>query len=352
MTFCLAGARCDGGGLASITQELHRHLQPERTLLLDLGDRGRGDCTPDDYTYGDVYRSEWMGGLSSRAVDWVCDPGCEVLVAVETFYDDRVLTLARQRGMRVVLYAMPELAPWATTALTRLAPSAPRPELLIPTGWRRETLPEAQVLPWPVARDRLPYRQRDEVRHLFHVTGAAMRDRAGTDLLLAALPNVVEPCRLTIRSERPINVLPGGAVDVTVVNDRVENYWQSVPDDVDLLVAPRRYGGLSLPLQECASRGIPAVTLATDPYAGLPFIHTLSTTTSQDVRMKGGTVPVYSADPRALANLIDYLVRNPDLQAVASKAADGWAHEHRWDGPLGARWCAALNAGCAEEEAA
>src|SRR5690349_8790171 len=121
MSFALAGARCDGGGLDSVTREIHRHLRPERTLLLDLGGRGRGDCVPDDYRYGEVFRCDWMGGLPANAVDWVCDPACDVLVAVETFYDDRILTLARQRGMRVILYAMPELAPWATTAPDRLA---------------------------------------------------------------------------------------------------------------------------------------------------------------------------------------------------------------------------------------
>src|SRR5690348_18318854 len=49
-------ARCDGGGLASITREVHRHLAPTRTLLLDLEEQGRGDCTPDDYLAGDVFR--------------------------------------------------------------------------------------------------------------------------------------------------------------------------------------------------------------------------------------------------------------------------------------------------------
>lgn len=345
--------RCDsGGGLSALTREIHRHLRPERTLLLDLGDRGRGECVPDDYIHGDVYRCEWLGGLSSRAIEWVTAPGVEALFTAETFYDDRVLVRAKQNGLRAIVYAMPELAPWATTAFDRPRPSAPRPEIIVPTMWREDTLPDSTLLPFPVARDRLPFRARTKVKRLYHVTGSAMRDRNATDLLLSALPNVVEPCHLTIRSERPVNVLPGGAVDVEVISERAPSYFESVPDDADVLLMPRRYGGLSLPLQECASLGIPAVTLSTDPYSALPFVHALSPTRSEPVRMKGGTVECWSADPRALANLIDLLVREPQLQVAASLAADEWAECHAWHGPLGAEWCRALNAGCAQEAAA
>lgn len=327
-------ARCDGGGLASITREVHRHLAPTRTLLLDLEEQGRGDCTPDDYLAGDVFRCAWKGGLADRAIDWVCAAGIDTLWTAEIAYDPRLWPEAHRRGIRTVCYAMPELAAW---------PSPPR-TVHVPTVWRLDQLPNAIVLPLPVARDRLPFRERKRVEHLFHVAGAAMLDRNGTQILLDALRFVTADVRLTVRAERPIRV-PACRVDVEVVDAPTVDYWAIYPDDADLLVMPRRYGGLSCVVQEAASLGIPALMLASDPYAQEPFVTTVPSVGSRDERMKGGRVPVHSADPRALAAAIDWLAAHPDAHVGASREAGVWAEQHAWDGPLGDRWRVLLNAG-------
>jgi hypothetical protein len=346
MAFGMIG-RCDQGGLGTLTAEVHRHLTPDRTVLVDLADAGRGDCASlaVEYQHGDVMPVDWLGGLSRETIDWLCAEGIDVLWTAETFYnDDAVLRRAHQAGIRTVVYAMPELAPWTNPAVS------PRPRVVtVPTAYRHDTIPGSWVLPMPVARDRLPFRRRDKVEHLYHVTGAAMRDRNGTDLLLAALPSILEPCRLTIRTERPIVVPDCPNVDVEIITGRADRYYETVPDDVDLLVMPRRYGGLSLPVQECASLGIPSLMLSSDPYANLPFVHTLSPTKSEPARMKGGRVDVFTADPRALASAIERLIRTPDVSAKASAEADLWAAEHSWSGPLGEMWCSLLDARCGVE---
>jgi hypothetical protein len=357
MSFALVG-RCDGSGLASMSVEAHRHLHPARTLLIDLGERGRGDCSVESYVAHqyqgmEIYQTTFAGGLPTRALEWFCGPGVDTIYVPEYLYDSRLLPMAKQAGIRVVVHAMPELAPWATTAPQQLERSAPRPELAIPTRWREDTLPGARLLPVPVARDRLPYRQRTSVTHLHHVTGAAMLDRAGSAILLAALPHVTRDCLLTIRTERELIIPPAPHVDVEVLTDRTENYWESYPE-MDLLVVPRRYGGLSLPFQEAASLGVPTLMLDSDPYASAPFAITIPSKPGRDAPMKGGIVPVFDADPRDLALMIDRAVVGELRETIASLSlgANAWAERHAWDSRLGAEWCSFLQADCAREEAA
>lgn len=355
MSLGLVG-RCDGGGLATLGVSVHEHLHPARTLLIDLGARGRGDCSVESYVAHqrpgmEIYQTAFAGGLPTRALEWFTGPGLDCIYVPEFLYDQRLLTMARANGIRVVVHAMPELAPWATTAPDRLDKSAPRPELAIPTRWREETLPGARLLPVPVARDRLPFRQRTKVEAFHHVTGAAMADRNGTAALLAALPHVTEPCALTIRSEKPINV-PPCKVDVTVLTDRTVNYWESYPADFDVLVLPRRYGGLSLPIQECASLGAPTLLLDADPYASGIGAFMVHSEQGREYAMKGGTIAVRDVDPRAIAQMMDRLVAGVYDVAEFSTAAGEWAERHAWHGPLGDEWCEYLQADCAREEVA
>ena len=347
MTFGLV-ARCDPGGLSTITQEVHRHLKPARTLLLD---GGRGPCADHLYEGGDVVRLPLHAPLSAQTCDWICGAG-DALFSAETFYDDRLLAAARHADIVSVMLAMPELAPWATTAYPN---GAPRPDrVLLPTGWRQDTMPDAQVLPVPVARDRLPFSWRRRADHFYHLTGAAMEDRNGTDLLLAALPLMETDCRVTIRAERPVSV-PDCRPKVTVLDSRPAEYWRAWPDDADVLVLPRRYGGLCLPVQEAASLGMPSIMLSRDPYAGLPFVASVETnghTLARQGGMKGARndsespVPIWQADPEALARAMDEAVREPQKVAIASVEADRWADVHDWCGPLGDDWCAQLRADC------
>lgn len=333
MTFGLV-ARCDQGGLAALTREIHRHLQPERTLLVEVPEARRGPCVPDDYQHGNIYQVDWRGALPDRAIEWTTAEGIDQLLTAEFWYDDRLLRAAHGNAIRTATYAMPELSAWAI-------PGDESPcsrTLYAPTWWRLDTLPNATLLPMPVARDRLPFARRKRVEHLYHQAGTPFHDRNGTQILLDALPFVqADGLRLTVHTTRWLDI-PRSRVDVALADPAAPDYWDVYPPDIDLLALPRRYGGLSLPIQECASLGVPSLVLASDPYAQEPFCVAVPSTGAREEQMKGGRVPVHSADPRVLARAIDYLVEHPEDVEAASGAADGWAAEHDWAGPLGDRW--------------
>ena len=332
LSFAMVG-RCDGGGLAAISREVHRALHPTRTLILDLEEHGRGECWPDDYTHGDVYRVPSKGAIPERAIEWLVTPGVDTLLSFETWYEPDLPLIAHRQGIRTVIYAMPELAAWRH----------PARQTFVPTSWRLDRLPNAIVLPMPIARDRLPFVLRKNVAHIYHVAGAAFHDRNGTNLLFDALPYVTSDVRVTIKADstRTLPPLPVCKLDITVDDEHHVDYWKQYPTDADLLVLPRRYGGLSLVANECASLGIPALMLATDPYAQERWVSSVPSTGSRNQSMKGAPkdgIPVFSADPRTLANVIDYLARHPDVHQEASYEADRWAESMSWTSPLGDRW--------------
>lgn len=356
MTLGIIG-RCDSGGLGTLTSEVFRHLRPERTLLLHMGGAGRGDGNPAAYDAEGrtqvVYPAEFGGKLAARAIDWLCAEGIDTLWSAETFYDDEVLLRAHQNGIRTVCYAMPELNPWNVGAgrANVAQPIRPR-EIILPTAWESGRCPsDVEILPFPIARDRLPWRQRGLTRkgegerplHLYHVVGSAMLDRNGTELLLAALPHLREPIRLTLRSEKGLReVFVGNGVTLEQTAEREIDYWRSYPHDADVLVLPRRYGGLSLPIQEAASLGMPTVTLDTDAYANESFVLQVESKPGTRHRMKGGEFEVRDADPRALADSLDYLATHRGMVETLSIAANGWASDRSWYSKLGQEWVTLL----------
>ena len=316
--------RADDGGLGSQTWEAFRHLHPAKTLVVHTAHKARGRAHEDRYPSSPQCAVRFTHeGPSARDVDWLID-GPTVLFSVETFYAGRLLNAATEKQIRTVLLANPEMHD------RRLAAD----EVFVPTRWRADLVPDAQLLPAPVDRVRLPFRARNEARTLYHVASPAFHDRNGTDLVVAAAAKMNEPCRLLIRGggRRPGRGERIGRVEVTWLGHHDGAYHEAWPADVDLLVLPRRFGGLSLPMQEAASLGIPIVTLDVAPQdEWLPPSARVAATVDRTVPVKGGTIDIWTCAPAALAERLDHFVRSPDLVAEHSTLASQWADSLSWD---------------------
>lgn len=315
-------ARADDGGLGAMTWEVWRHLHPARTLIVLADHRTRGRAHPERFDGPGEVRVARMFPKSAD-VAWLTAEA-DVVYTAETFYGAKI------RGPRTALHVMPEMHAHDTASA-----------MLLPTPWRAEHFPGGIRLPVPVARDRLPYRQRTEATTLFHVAGNAMADRNGTDLLLSALDHVRHPCRLLIRGGQPHRERHG-LVDVEWLGHHDGPYWEAWPDDAGVLVLPRRFGGLCLPMLEATSLGLPIVTLDLDPQRSwLPAAGLVPTTGSTPVRMRGGTIDVHSTGVVMLAGRIDRLLADPALVAALSARADVLAAERSWEALL-PEWQATL----------
>jgi len=309
-------ARGDRGGLGNTTRELTLHVEPARVVCLDLGERNRGRFRP---------RPGW------EVVPWPSREAtlalrnlvaaCDVVYTAETTYEQDLAAWARDLGTDLVAHVMPELYDAAALDGARL---------LVPTTWERRRVPDAMLLPVPVATERIPRRDVGKFARLTfaHVASPAMEDRDGTRIVLEALGHVEEECAVLVYADRaPASHVVGNVgLQWRGRTRRYEDLWKHG----DALLLPRRYGGLSLPVQEAAAAGMPSVMIDVPPASGWDHVLGIPSSGHRRVRMKGGTFAVHDAAPRALAAVMDRLSRDRDLLARLALAARAHASRISW----------------------
>lgn len=325
-------ARADNGGLASQTWEIHRHCHPDKTLVVDMGAKGRGPAHPERFPGARVAQ----GYPSPDDWEWLLDGITRLFTAESVYSHDHALpALCAARDVELVIQANPEL--WDE------AHRGPTTRVVLPTPWEADRVEYASVLAMPVARDRLPFRQRDTAETFLFPHAPAFHDRNGLKIVLNALREIRVPCHVMIAgsSDRPITRQRRN-ITLTYLGAR-DDYW-SVYDEADVLLFPRRYGGLALPLQEAMSAGMPVLTLDLPPYAELlPKDCLLPALRPVNRPMKGGLFPVYDTRPALLARKIEWLVENPGAVKELSLASDRVAESLSWD-VWGDQWRAMLTA--------
>lgn len=297
-------ARADASGLANQSHEVWRHLQPARTLVLDLGAKNRGPFRPHRFTDPDT-ETRVSTTIDGRPYDeeirWLVE-GTDVIYSAESPMHPGLNSYCAEHGVRLVIHANPEL--WDDRY------GAHGAEVWVATDWRLDLLPErAEVVPFPVASDRFTPRIVEEVVRVLHVSAVAMCDRNGTEL--------VETAARTFDGMRLHH--PG----------YVEDYWDLY--DADALLLPRRYAGLCLTMQEAAAAGLPLVMLESDPNARhtLPELR-IPVTASTTTAMKGGAIEVYDADVRDVAATVRRLA-DPAFAKLASACSLAWADAISWE---------------------
>lgn len=314
-------ARADNGGLATMTWEFHRHMAPDRTLIIDLGERGRGRTRVDRYPGAAVNHGMDSDLPEATVRDFV--DGLDVLYSAETLYRSDVASIARAAGCATIVHSMPEL--WRQDL-------DPPDGVWAPTDWELGRLPAGTpVVPVPIAGDRLPFRQRTEAKTFLHVSAPAMLDRNGTRLVVDALPYIQAECTVVVAGSGRVGPRRVGRVHVEWANDQVENYWDRY-NQADVLLLPRRYAGLSLPMQEATGSGMPVVSLDLEPQRQWISPRLLAPAwQKRQARMVGGDFWVHDAAPADLAAIITRLATNPTEVAAESTKAGERAAELSWD---------------------
>lgn len=300
--------RGDRGGLATMTHEAWRHLHPDVTVLVDLGRRGRGPC--DRSLYPDAVVVEDRDPFPAHALAAL--DSCDVVWSAEVWYHGHAKRW-RPAGY-AVLHSMPELS----------GEYPPADRVLHPTGWLMP--PGGWLVPVPAPTDRIhPADPGEQLTVVFQDAGA-MLDRAGGGLVAASLRHVTRPMRLVVRNPlRPWRST--GRVTVEVVAEA--EHWSQWPAG-HVLVAPRRYGGLSLPVQEAAAAGMAVVCLDSDPYAAEPFTASVAALPWRGAVMGGRRIPVWTCSPRRLAAALDRLDEDRAFLAELRAKARRWAEERSW----------------------
>lgn len=301
------------------------NMRPQRTLVVrEPGAEARGFAPHFDWYPGAPVTSfdPKRGELDETVVREFLD-GLDVLYTAETFYDHRIPDWCAQAGVVPVVHQMPEFRrDWP-----------PNVVVWAPTSWRMDLHPPgAPVVPVPVDTRRIrfaptPFTDDGPLR-LLHVVGKrAASDRNGTLTFNEAMRWVVAPIHVTYtcqdRSFPNPSRLPRY---VTAELRRPPNYWDAYPGH-HALVLPRRYGGLSLPVQEALAAGLAVVLPDVSPNTDWPAVRVPARFRGR-LRCAAGMLPLAEVDPRALAGVVDGLPeRLPGLVAAGRE----WVAEHSWD---------------------
>lgn len=313
--------RAEARGLAHQTLDVCRNLDPDRVLLIDPGPDKRFTQHPERFAAWEVTTARWTAGrLDERVVrPWL--QGLSVVYTAETPYDARLPQWAAEAGCGVVVHANPEFLNTqdAAAAVTWWAA----------TPWRLEHLPgRTRVVPMPVPE--AP--QRAELNgppRFLHVAGwPAVGDRNGTGIVAEAAAHMTSDAEVVIRGQHK-DVARYRRPNLRVEAGNVPDMWD-LYRQADVLVSPRRFGGLHLPALEALAAGLIVVMSDCPPNDVWPGPR-IPTTGTQTVATRAGVIPLHDCDPHALAVCLDDLATNPVLVDKYRQEAADWVHANTWD---------------------
>lgn len=329
-------ARSEAGrGLANQTWEACRHLDPDRVLLVDPGRDGRFTQHPERYDRWETTTVRWHGGRLNEAPTRSWLDGLDVVYSAETPYDLRLPQWAAEAGCGVVVQANPEF----------LAPMDARAAVTwwVATPWRLEHLPaRTRVVPMPVPEAPFAHEPGERLRFLHTAGWPAVADRNGTGTFAEAAGMLTVDCDVVIRGQHR-DTLRYRTDRVRVEQGCVPDHWD-LYQGADVLVMPRRFGGLCLPVLEALAVGLVVVMPDVSPNDVWPGPR-VEATTRDNVASRCGLLPLYDTDTRALAATMDELAANPELVAKLRAEASEWVRVNTWEA-LKPMWLEELARAC------
>lgn len=324
-------------GLGIQTRALYRHLKPTKAMLVDLSALNHMPVHDDWYDY--TLRTN--GFPTNAEIDQFLD-GLDVVFYCETPLNYYLVARARALGIKTVCQPNYEFADHLTPAELR-SPSLPRPDLFAsPSTWHLDDL--AQVtptrhVPVPIDLETLPRRTITQARRFFHVAGRpAVRDRNGTlDFIAAArmARTYIPDATFTLYCQQPTsdiqNALAGSGVQLVGHVPHPADIYATG----DVLVLPRRYGGLCLPVQEAIGCGIPVLMTGVSPNNDLlPADWLITVTRRVEQLVTRGPIDVYQVNVTALAQKMLDLYRHDDAVQLMHEQAKELGALMSWEALL------------------
>jgi hypothetical protein len=318
-------------GLGIQSREFHRHMNPDRVMILNAGP---SEFDAHSSQFGSDALHVSIGAdhrVPERPVrEWL--KGLDVVFAAESLPDWRMADWARDVGVATVVQTNPEFFKhWAD-------PRMPHPTMWWnPTTWRQGLLPVGTVhVPVPVAMDRFSSRSvkdPDGRLRVLHVGGRqAIYDRNGTQIVLQSCVFMENRVDVVITSQDGRVHAPmqrGHGVRVQIREGNIENYWD-LYRGFDVLVMPRRYGGLSLPVQEAMAAGLVVVMSDCSPNRDWPIMPVPVVDWSR-ARMPGGEIDLAAVSARSLGAAIDRLAADQATLTEFQECSVWWARKHSWE---------------------
>lgn len=327
--------RADDTGLGYQTRAYYKHLNPHKTVIIDISNLN-GNIQHYDW-YKDV---SLIRGIPTDEQVRSILMDTDVLLTAETPYNLNLYKIAREMGVKTACVENPEFYDHIKY------PQYEMPDLIIlPSVWmQREITAHATSrmtkvvqLHHPVDREDITFKLRTTHKFL-HIAGKpAANDRNGTFDFLYAVPDGV----VAIQDDNIANRIKRRYRHARVLQNINDRNWMYQTGDV--LVLPRKYGGNCLPLNEALASGMPVIMPDISPNNHILPKEWLVPARVTDYFTPRTKVDIYSVDPDALRLKIEWF-RGQDMEKLSRQASD-IADTISWE-TLKPKWIEALEALC------
>lgn len=256
-------ARSDNTGLGIQTHEFYKHINPDKTLVVDVSALNKLQQYPYRYPKCKIVTNK----MSNKDIIEFLQ-GLKVIFCCETPYSYELFRLARIRGIKIILqynYEFLEIKNLGDVYYPDVFAS--------PSLWHIEDVKKAfknvMHLPVPVNRQLLPFLEKKKFKRFLHIVGnSAEHDRNGTAATLEAFKNlgrtdielVVKCFNKAIAGKWGSYATKNIKIDTNNTLNYEHNYM-----GFDAMIIPRKYGGLCLPMQEALSCGMPVIMTDISP---------------------------------------------------------------------------------------
>lgn len=325
-------------GLGNQTWEFYKNIHPEKVLVCDLSGFNNMPVHHERYEQPRI-----TNGIPTNAdMEWLVD-GMDVVFVAETPLNYYLYEYAQKQGVKVIQQYNYEFLDYFRK------PHLPKPAVLgAPSAWNTdivEKLKIAKVMDWPVPVNRklIPFREINECKTFIHVIGRpAVHDRNGTLSFFKAIRKLGNRFNYKVFLQPPTDErareyfedvkreLRRAERDLPlqiVIN--VPNY-QDIYTSGDVMVYPRRYGGLCLPVQEALSAGMPVIMTDISPNnARLPkeWLGSAEKITSFRAHTE---IDVYDIDDNELVEIMNRFA-DPTFMQEANQKANEIADSISWE---------------------
>ena len=300
-------ARSDNTGLGNQTRELTYMLNPKKVMLINSHSFNKNKQHPEWYDNYNIYPVRGFpkaGDISGFL------KGLDVVLTCETFYNNQFIDIAKKMGVKTVLQYNYEFLDMV------INPRISVPNVLLgPSMWYFDHMQElfsdrSKVIHLPPPIDHTKF---EEVRKenmskdhfkILHVGGkAASEDRNGTYSVVEMLKYSKTDYELVIKTQSQLNIgIKDSRLKIDYSDEPIrENLYKGF----DLMILPRRYAGLCLPMNEALMSGLPVFMTDISPNNYIlpkEWLVNSEKTGTLKTRM---ILDVYSADPKHLGKMVD-----------------------------------------------
>lgn len=244
---------------------------------------------------------------------------CDEVWFLETPFDWKYITRARDRGVKTVLFIMYECTRYPLPYI---------PDVLV-GGSIMERIhfgDDVKVVNVPVPKE-VKWKLRKKARVFVHNAGhGGIGGRNGTKQLLEAMQYVKSPIKLIIRTQFDNVHTNDLRVDVRVGDLPYETLF----DEGDVFIYPDKFGGSCLPIQEAHASGMAVMASDRLPLnAWLPTDLLIPVKDYEKANIAGSEFDSAIVDPQDIARTIDEWY-DKDITKY-SKLGKKWAEENGWE---------------------